>query len=375
MTATLTRSSTRVQPALAAVLTLGLVVRVVLIPITHGQDFAVWDKATSATLRGINVYAHHPHYPGGPYAYFPLYLDLELPMQWLRHLTGAPFTILGKLPVLAADVAIALLIHAEVMDRRDDQRLAAGAAALFFLNPLVLYNGAYYGRFDSLGCALLLLALRQLRRGSRRAAWSYAAAVAAKTFPGFLLAGVLRAAPRRRAQIGIALVVVIGALSAPYLGTLKPYLADIFWDDTNKAPQGMSWQRLLLHVVDSDEARLISYLLLALFVMATVWLSAVTDLDRYTVVTLILFLLLSKVVLEQYLMWPLPWIIVAIAVSTGAVARWSVAMMIALTCIGMVANESFHPWGRSPWWLDVGLAGACATYFVVMVRDDVRSTQ
>jgi hypothetical protein len=374
VTATLTRSATRLEPALAAVLVLGLVLRLVLVPLTHGQDFAVWDKATSATLRGINVYAHHPNYPGGPYAYFPLFLYLELPMQWLAHVTGAPFTVLGKLPILAADLGIALLIHAEVMDRRRDPRLAAAAAALFLLNPLVLYNGAYYGRFDSVGCVLLLLALRQLRRGSSRAAWSYAAAVAAKTFPGFLLAGVLRAARRRRAQFGLALVVVLAVLSAPYLGTLKPYLDDIFLYDTKKTPQGLSWQRLLLDVVDSDEARLISYLLLAVFVMATVWLSAV-DLDRYAVVTLVLFVLLSKVVLEQYLIWPLPWIILGIAGTTRAVARSSVAMMIALTSIGMVANESFHPFGRSPWWLDVTLAGACAAYVAVMVRDHARSTQ
>jgi len=32
-----------------------------------------WDRASSATLRGINIYAHHPHYPHGAYAYFPLF--------------------------------------------------------------------------------------------------------------------------------------------------------------------------------------------------------------------------------------------------------------------------------------------------------------
>ena len=61
----------------------GLIARAVLIPITHGQDFVVWDLASTATLHGVNIYAHHPAYPGGPFAYFPVFLYLELPFQWL----------------------------------------------------------------------------------------------------------------------------------------------------------------------------------------------------------------------------------------------------------------------------------------------------
>ena len=65
-------------------------------------------------------------------------------------------------------------------------------AGLFFLNPLVLYNGPFYGRFDSLCLAALLLAWRQLEpepvRGRRLALW-YSLGVTLKTFPLFLLLG------------------------------------------------------------------------------------------------------------------------------------------------------------------------------------------
>ena len=99
---------------LAAVLLVGLVVRAVLVPITHGPDFVVWDLASRATLDGINVYAHHPAYSGGPYTYFPLFLYLELPMQWLAIHTGAPFTIMGKLPIVGADLLATVLVVREV---------------------------------------------------------------------------------------------------------------------------------------------------------------------------------------------------------------------------------------------------------------------
>ena len=58
------------------------------------------------TVAGRPAYA----YTGGPYPYFPLFLYIELPMQWLALHTSVPFTILGKLPIVAADLAATLLI-------------------------------------------------------------------------------------------------------------------------------------------------------------------------------------------------------------------------------------------------------------------------
>jgi Gpi18-like mannosyltransferase len=207
---------------LVAVFVVGLVVRAILIPITHGQDFVVWDKASAATLDGVNIYAHHPHYPAGPYSYFPFFVYLELPFQWFAQCTGIPFTVLGKLPIAVGDIVTAWVLAAELNDRGHPPRVVAAGTALFFLNPLVLDNSALYGRFDSLGCALLLLALRGIRRRggvSGRDAVCFAFAVAAKTFPGFAVLGFLRAGRNARRRVLLALVAVLGALSLPYLGS------------------------------------------------------------------------------------------------------------------------------------------------------------
>jgi len=94
----------------ALVLVLGLVLRAVLLPITAGPDFRIWDLTAAAALHGQDIYSRPPapidRY--GPYAYFPLYLYLLLPLKWLALHTGLPYIVLGKLPVVAGDAGVAL---------------------------------------------------------------------------------------------------------------------------------------------------------------------------------------------------------------------------------------------------------------------------
>jgi hypothetical protein len=287
-------------------------------PLGHGQDFVVWDKASIATLHGINIYAHHPNYPAGPFSYLPFFLYLELPFRWLALHLGWSFTVLGKVPIVAADIAVAWLVADEVARRGASRRVQAAAAAAFFLNPLVLYNGAWYGRFDSLACALLLYALRLFGRhgaASRSAVGWYALAVAAKPFPGFALAGVLRAARGHRVRTAIVLIAVIGVLCLPYLDTLRPFLHDIVGYDLAKTPQALSWQTLLPRLVDREDVQLTGQILLALFGLGTLVLTTVRDLHRYVLLTMVLFLCCSKLVLDQYLTWPLP--LLAITAAAG----------------------------------------------------------
>ena len=363
---------------LSAVLVVGLIARVVLIPLGHGQDFVVWDKASAASLHGVNVYVHHPDYPAGPYAYFPLFLYLELPMQWLAMHTGLSFTVLGKLPILAGDIATAVLIGDAVAAQGGSRRATTLAIAAFWLNPLVLYDSAYYGRLDSIGCALLLLALRRLRPRNkhvvRSAAW-YALAVAAKTFPAFVVAGVFRAAKGARMQAALVGAAVFVLVLLPYLGSLRAVYHDVIKYDATKSPQGLSWQTLLQPTLEAQDARRLGYVMFALFVVLVLWLSRITDLDRYVVLTLLLFLCVSKVVLEQYLVWPIPWLAILAATRGGLPRRYAAgAMLTILTVIGTIANETYHPFGRGPTALVVLLLWACLAYFSVDLNDRQRTT-
>ena len=367
----------RGDAGLIAVFVVGFIARVALIPIGHGQDFVVWDKASAASLHGVNVYVHHPDYPAGPYAYFPLFLYLELPMQWLAIHTGLSFTVLGKLPILIGDIATGALIGDAVAEQGGSRRATTLAVAAFWLNPLVLYDSAYYGRFDSIGCALLLLALRRLRRRDRQvlssAAW-YALAVAAKTFPVFVIAGVFRAAKGARIRVALVGGAVFALVLLPYLGSVPAVYQDVIKYDATKTPQGLSWQTLLQPALDAPEARRLGYVMFGLFVVLVLWLSRIPDLDRYVVLTLLLFICASKVVLEQYLVWPIPWLAIVAATDGGLPRRYASGVLaVILTVIGTVANETLHPFGRGPSALVVLLLWACLAYLSVDLNDRPRT--
>jgi len=428
-------SVARAHPYTLLVLVMGLALRAILVPLAHGDDFTVWDLAARYTLAGVNIYRDHPRYPGGPYAYFPLFLYVELPFRWLALHTGLSFTVLGKAPIVAGDLLTGILV-ARILARagRGDAVVALGAA-LYLLNPLVLYNGAFYGRFDTLCAGLLLLALivhdQQLpgrvcekspksllapsvpsggtpgegspqtpanhdrdgqtgvavrqctdpelpgeaagapgRDGAPgKRAWAfpllYAVAVATKSYPVFLLPWLLAREPRGRGRLVAALAAVLGGLSVPYLLTSpRRFVADILLYDAHKTPGHLSWQVLLLGVLSPHVARLASYLLLALFVLA-LYLYRRLDLWDYCTVSILLFILLSKVVIEQYLLWPLPFLIID-ALQKGSRASWG--LLLLFSAAGMLVNAHIQPFGESPWPLALALATGIALYLATLDR-------
>ena len=82
----------------------------------------------------------------------------------------------------------------------------------------------------------------------------------------------------------------------------------------------------------------------------------------YAAVALSLFLLLSKVVYEQYLLWPLPFLVV-LAVRDRA--RDALALLIVLSVCGLLSNRWIHPFGYNPYpalWLNILIAAAAATF-------------
>jgi Glycosyltransferase family 87 len=344
---------------LAAVLTIGVVVRAILVPITHGADFVVWDLASRATLNGVNVYAHHPAYTGGPYTYLPLFLYLEVPMQWLTVHTGVSFTIMGKLPIVGADLLATVLIVMELRRRGQRGGAEALAASLFFLNPLVLYNGAFYGRFDSVCVALFLVAFSAYRPG-RPATWGFAVAyglaVAAKTFPIFVLPWLLVRDRKTAARVLIACCAVILALSAPYLLTSPHAFTQDLLYSADKLSGGLSWQ-VVFHGLPTGEQLYVGDALLGGFLVAAIALAAVDDFAICSVAAMLLFLVLSKQVIEQYLIWPMP-LLALLAVDRRS--RTALFLLATLTIAGMVVNAHFHPFGAQPAPINVVLAGLVA---------------
>jgi uncharacterized membrane protein len=331
-------------PLTLVVLIVGLALRAVLLPIGHGTDFSQQELAERFTLAGINVYAHPPHAKAiNAYAYLPLFLYLELPFIWLGLHAHISFTVLGKLPVMAGDILTAMLIAAYLHERgHGDGGMALGAAS-YFLNPLVLYNGAFDGRFDAFCVGLLLLALRYYTRDRLRG-WAlpllYALAVAAKTYPIFILPWLLIRAPRWRLRILTALLVVLGGLSLPYLlRSPAQFLYDIVLYNGHRLPSGQTWQNVVRSYLPREVVRVLSYPLLALFGSALVLLTEL-DLLTYCTVAILLFLLLSKIVYEQYFLWALPFLIFDLIERRS---RSAGILLAALSALGVLDNEQIHP--------------------------------
>ena len=359
----------RRQRWLAAVLLLGTVVRAVLVPITHGPDFLVWDLASKATLQGINIYAHHPAYQGGPYAYLPLFLYIELPMQWLALHSGISFTILGKLPIVAADLMAGLLLAELVRRAGGSDRRQALAAGLYLLNPLVIYDGAFYGRFDSVCVALFLLALCAWKPG-RPASWrfgvAYALAIAAKTFPVAVLPWLLCRGRVTARRVAVAVALVVGALCAPYLITSPlPFVRDQLYSYA-KLSGSLSWQVVLHPLLPAAIQVTLSQLLLLVFVVAVVGVALVVgDLVTCGAAVSLLFIVLSKVVIEQYLIWPLPFLIL---LAVNGRSRAAALLTVLLSAVGFVVNPYIHPFGTQPGVIDILLAAAILAGLVPLLR-------
>ena len=148
-------------------------------------------------------------------------------------------------------------------------------------------------------------------------------------------------------------------------------LSDIVVYDAVKAPGALSWQTLFIGTTSIETLRLVSYVLLALYLIGAVLLARVLDLDLYILATLVLFLVCSKVVLEQYLVWPMPWLVLALWTAPRIRAA-TIAFFVAVTVVGMVANPHIQPWGRSPALINAGFAVVCVIYLVTVVVDGRR---
>ena len=311
-----------------------LAVRLPLLGLTAGYDLRVVAGMARRASQGQDVYALGVQRLA-PWAYFPPLLHLDAGLARLAAHTGWSFYLLAKLPVVAADLAVGVLVYAAVRRRGQAGGRAATGMALYLYNPLALYNGAFYGRFDAIALAFLVLALEGA--GTRLFAPAYAVASAAKTFPLFSLPLLALGRDRqdpRRLLLACALVV---PLSLPYIVTdpggllSHAFLVDRF------GFEGLSWNLILPHlpVLGRPGAAAVARVGVALYPGALLLLAR-APLYIKAACAYALFVVLSGTVYEQYLLWSLPFLIVA-----GLHHRRRGALGLAAldTLAGLVENE------------------------------------
>jgi hypothetical protein len=308
-----------VKRSLAGALFVALLLRIAAVA---ASDRVVADVARyEKVARHLLDVSWNPYETQRLYPYPPPWAAVEAAAGWASRHGALPFAVAVKLPVIAADLLIVLLLGAAA---------AAGRASplaswLYAVHPVSLLVGGFHGQFDAVTLCFVLLALDALARGRRDAsALALAAAIATKSFPVLLLpvlatarAATWRQALRYAALALLPVVLLLLPFAVADATALRRELfaysgiADFGWTGLWR---GVEW--LASGALPRSEARFwpaASAISKTLFLCAwaALLLAARTgrwraDAERLTLAVVLAFLSLYGLLSAQYLLWPVP---------------------------------------------------------------------
>jgi dolichyl-phosphate-mannose--protein O-mannosyl transferase/Gpi18-like mannosyltransferase len=150
--------------ALPVLVLLGLIVRIVFIQsdgfTTDVSTFQAW--ATELAEGGFGNFYAGGHFADYPPGYF--YILGCAGWLWEAFFKAGDaghfvwLKALVKLPAILADLGVGILLYA-IARRFTNVAVSVGTAALYLLNPAIIYNSAIYGQVDSISAGLALLAV------------------------------------------------------------------------------------------------------------------------------------------------------------------------------------------------------------------------
>lgn len=242
---------------LAVLLTLGVILRLVLMPLfSFNIDLTYWMKVFDLIDGGNDLYSI------GGYFYTPIWGYILGAMDGLAHLFGMTdfgtlvpemypyiekdysvspyvtsigFNFMVKVPLLLTDVAVGYLLYAFVKRITSDEWKALLACLLWFLCPLTLLESAVHAMFDNISAMFMLMAfIAAYDRKYILAGSVYSLAVLTKFFPVFFVF-LLIAIVFRNEGIGIpAIGKVVQAIAAAVVTLIVIDIPAIikgqFWD-------------------------------------------------------------------------------------------------------------------------------------------------
>lgn len=321
---------------LPLLLGLALLLRLALAPLTEGWDFHAFAQLAGFVNQGHDVYAMRRSQMQLPWAYLPLCLNMFAGLGWLSTHLGVPFRLMGKLPIIIADVEIGWLLYSALLRRGHSEHLAIMGMSLYLFNPLVIYNSAVVGRFDAIALVFLLLALEYA--STALFAPAFALSIAAKTFPLFLIPvlalGRDRASWRRLAWAAV----LVCLFSLPFVLTdLKGVIGYLLYDTRSPWLGRLSWYSALQSFAGLSAAQTLSIARTGslLFPLALLTLLR-RPLYIKAAAGLALFIVFNRAVYEQYLLWPLPFLIV---VALHYRSRLALGLILLFTVAGILENE------------------------------------
>ncbi|MBD3388490.1 MAG: hypothetical protein GF416_05410 [Candidatus Altiarchaeales archaeon] len=277
-------------------------------------------------------------------------LYLTKPPGWAMYPLGIIRVLFGfnslylpyliKLPAVLGDLLVAYGIWSILRGRGKSKTLALLAVSLYLFNPEVLRIGASEGKTDALGLGLILLALKNIEHS--RFSLYYGYALVHKQFALLLLPWlILQKRLYKRTFMALLLAFLL----------MLPFLVDdpllvyerLIGPNLDRPPAGMSWMTKLEGWGFEDYVTIRNLMFRSYFALI-VLTSLFIRLDRYTMGALVftLFLVSTHVIHEQYLLWCMPFLILAFFLNN----RYSALMPLLVVGYWQINHELniWHSW-------------------------------
>jgi len=356
---------------LAAILAAGIIVRLILMPITaHPFDVYAWyliteDIAENGPFGLQNFPPLWGHYflVSVSYAYSWLTQILPagtVPMNSIspalnfyptfniQVVPGLLYNFVVKFPFLISDILVTLLLYKIVAELTGKKALAETAALFWFLNPFLIWISAGWGMWDTLPVLFSLAAFYFLLKNQIGFSGVFLGlGVAAKLYPLLFLVPftvyLLKKSPEdKRWQKSLRFYLAFAGVSLllflPYIGMLASFLNSYFMPgapggagtgfDPVANPVGFGltyWSvSLLTRVVTLPlTASIVSILSAASLALVGIFLAAVYwktiklpfrrpafDLAAVMLLSVVALFLSYRIICEQFFVWALPFLII-----------------------------------------------------------------
>jgi hypothetical protein len=413
---------------LAAILVIGVIVRLILMPISaHPFDVSVWYGLSENILKDgpWNLQAFPPlwyHYMMVPIAYgyswlsgvlstgaipmtsIPPALDFY-PSFNIQYVPGLLFNFVVKIPFLISDVVLAVLLYKIVREITKNKGLAEKAAMIWFLNPFVIWISVGWGMWDTLTALFSVMAFYfLLKKKFAFSAVSIGLGVASKLYPVLFLVPIvfyiLKVDPVKE-RLKHCLVFFSGFVAVslllffPYLSQISSFFGSYFLPSAGGSgaitdpvvnPLGFGltyWSTYLLnrliHIPVSSTVftyvTWLSVVMVAVSLLLVFWKTSkfriskpVYDLAFMMLLPVIALFLSYRIICEQWFVWLLPFLVILYV--DGRIRRslfWG-ASAVALLYSVMNCPLPFFFLPLVPWYSNSLLAMVYAIWAVEPMR-------
>lgn len=294
-------------------------------------DFRVGANPYTWTVKSYNQDDPSEH----GFAYLPTMLYVNACLKFLGYFFDIHFKYLWKMPVLLADLGIAVFILKRLKDEKPFIKTVA--VAMWLLNPYAYFRGGYT-YFDPLPVFFMLLALEKLEKNSYLSGSFYALAISLKTFPYILFpVFILKLLPKTLGQVktgvcifkseiskfliaGILLAIII---SIPFMRSFDDfitYLNGTIFVHSNRYIQGRPFLFYISYFYKIELFQIIPFKIYTLLASFGGWIPVALAYYKYKVknvyvlslIPFLCFYLFTPVLNRTYLIWFIPIFVLAI---------------------------------------------------------------